>query len=208
MTKTNILKAAVNHFKTVCIHKYWVFYYAYKCGIVWRGLKHDLSKFSYTEFSESIKYYTGTGSPIDKCKKINGVSYAWLHHKGRNDHHYEYWQDNFDNGGNPVKMPYKCVLEMLCDYLAAGRAYQKDKFTYKSEFKWFINKISNNIAMDLRTKVFIYTSLEHLACYEKYEDDTMNILDPKRLKIRWQYADTIKTEEEFKLIREEVEKRW
>lgn len=119
--------AAKNHLRTVLTHKKWVFYYCCKAGIPLQGLVHDLSKFSPTEFMESINYYTGTHSPIDECKKKNGVSYAWMHHKGRNPHHYEYWQDNFDKGGQPIKMPYKYAVELLCDYLGAGRAYQRER---------------------------------------------------------------------------------
>lgn len=135
------------HLKTVCKHKTWVFYYACKFGIPFRGFIHDMSKFSPTEFFESVKYYTGTHSPIDECKKTNGYSKAWMHHKGRNKHHYEYWQDNFDHGGKPICMPYKETVEMLCDYLAAGRAYNGKSFTYQQEYKWWLNKISKPIAM-------------------------------------------------------------
>lgn len=53
-----------------------------------------------------------------------------MHHKGRNKHHYEYWQDNFDNGGNPIEMPMKYKKEMLCDYLGAGRAYHGKSFDF------------------------------------------------------------------------------
>lgn len=94
------LKNVFRHFKKICVHKYWVFYYCCKVGISIQGLLHDMSKFSPTEFWESVKYYQGNISPIDACKKENGWSSAWMHHKGKNKHHYEYWQDDFDNGGN------------------------------------------------------------------------------------------------------------
>lgn len=128
------------HLKTVCIHKWYVFYYCCMAGIPWQGIIHDLSKFSIQELRESVRYYTGTVSPIDTCKKENGVSYAWMHHKGRNPHHYEYWQDNFDNGGHPIKMPYKYAVESLCDYLGAGRAYNGKSFAYHDEFVWWMKK--------------------------------------------------------------------
>lgn len=92
----NYIINTFRHFKKVCTHKHWVFYYCCKVGIPFQGLIHDLSKFSPTEFWESVKYYQGTSSPIDACKKENGWSAAWMHHKGRNKHHYEYWQDNFE----------------------------------------------------------------------------------------------------------------
>ena len=141
------MKNFFKHFKTVLIHKFWVFRYCCLFGIHWRGLVHDLSKFSPTEFLESIKYYTGTKSPIDTCKEINGYSRAWLHHKGRNKHHYEYWQDNFDSGGTPLQMPYKESVEMLCDYLGAARAYMGKSFTYEKEKEWWANKKSKPLAM-------------------------------------------------------------
>lgn len=150
----NIINA-YKHFKKVCIHKKWVFYYCRIAGIPIQGLLHDLSKFSPTEFFESVKYYQGDRSPIDECKKQNGWSKAWLHHKGRNRHHYEYWQDNFDNGGTPLEMPKKYKIEMLCDYLGAGRAYYGDEFTYQKELEWWKVKRNKPIAMHPNDKKFI-----------------------------------------------------
>ena len=134
------MKAWIKHFNTICKHKYWVFHYCRKAGIVWQGIIHDLSKFSPTEFIESVKYYTGTDSPINECKKINGYSLAWLHHRGRNPHHYEYWTDNYDKGIISIDMPFKYILEMLCDYLGAGRAYQGKSFSVDTEIEWWDNR--------------------------------------------------------------------
>ena len=131
------IKKFFGHLKTVLTHKWWVFYYCCKAGIPLRGFVHDLSKFHHIEFFESVKYYTGTSSPIDACKKDKGYSLAWLHHKGRNKHHYEYWMDNFDRGGEALPMPYNCMLEMLCDYLGAGRAYYGKSFTIEKEIDWW-----------------------------------------------------------------------
>ena len=85
------LKNIFLHFKKICVHKYWVGYYCFKADLYWQGIIHDLSKFSPVEFWESVKYYQGTSSPIDVSKKVNGYSKAWFH-RGRNLHHYEYWQ--------------------------------------------------------------------------------------------------------------------
>ena len=137
----NCTQKFFGHLKTVTKHKYWVWYYMNKCGYGWRGLWHDMSKFSPIEFFESVKYYSGTRSPIDACKEENGVSMAWMHHKGRNPHHYEYWMDNFDQGGVPREMPKKYKIEMICDYLAAARAYMGKNFTYAAEFEWWQKKL-------------------------------------------------------------------
>ena len=154
------------HFGKICKHKWWVFYYCCKAGIPWRGIKHDMSKFSPTEFWESVRYYQGNRSPIDACKEDKGVSKAWMHHKGRNPHHYEYWQDNFDQGGAPVKMPFHDAVEMLCDYLGAGRAYMGKNFTYQKEYEWWCNKVSKPIAMHPDTQAFI----DHILWQCAYEE--------------------------------------
>ena len=153
---------SLKHLKTVLTHKHFVFFFARKLGIGWQGFWHDMSKLSPTEFLESVKYYTGTRSPIDVCKEVNGYSAAWLHHKGRNPHHYEHWQDNFDKGGEPLKMPDKYVKEMICDYLAAGRAYKGKDFDFNSEWVWWENKIKNNIAMHPENKEAVNTILSRL----------------------------------------------
>jgi hypothetical protein len=118
-----------------------------------------MSKFSPIEFFESVKYFDGSKSPIDVCKEKNGYSKAWLHHKGRNSHHYEYWQDNFDNGGQPLVMPFEDSVEMLCDYLGAGHAYMGKKFSYYAEYRWWLNKRKNNLAMHPVNQDFIEVAL-------------------------------------------------
>ena len=153
------------HFKKICIHKYWVFYHCCKMGIPIQGLLHDLSKFSLVEFWEGVRYYQGTFSPIDACKKENGWSPAWMHHKGRNKHHYEYWMDNLDDGGTPLEMPLKYKKEMLCDYLGAGRAYYGKDFTYEKEYEWWQNKLSKPLAMHDSNKDFISMYMELLKVY-------------------------------------------
>lgn len=155
MINKKYIKNSYRHLCTILKHKYWVFRYCLKFGLIWRGIKHDFSKFSPTEFLESVKYYTGTSSPIDACKKENGVSYSWMHHKGRNDHHYEYWVDNLDNGGEPIVMPYKAAVEMISDMLGAGRAYNGKSFSYKSELIWWKNKVKTDPCINLSTLYFV-----------------------------------------------------
>ena len=177
----NFITKTVKHFNTIMRHKYWVFHYACKAGIPWRGLKHDMSKFSPTEFWESVKYFQGNRSPIDACKEKNGYSRAWLHHRGRNRHHYEYWTDNYDRGGEALRMPYKDAVEMLCDYLAAGRAYMKKDFSYEAEYKWWLKKKSGNIMMHPTTMRFITQCLERLVQAEGNKDKEKEVF--KSLKM-------------------------
>ena len=131
------LKKIWIHLSTICKHKWWVMYYCFKCGIPWQGIIHDLSKFSFTEFWTNVKYVIPGKSPIDVQKENIGFSMAWQHHKGHNPHHYEFWMDKFDDGCYVTRMPFKYAVEMLCDNLAAGRAYQGKKFSYESEWNWW-----------------------------------------------------------------------
>ena len=117
------IKNVFLHTALVLRHKYKVFIHCAKCGIPFCGLVHDLSKFSPTEFFESVKFYQGNRSPIGVCRRQMGRSLAWLHHKGRNKHHIEYWYDH-DCEVLPL-MPYKYAVECVCDKLAATKTYAK-----------------------------------------------------------------------------------
>lgn len=130
----------LNHWRTVRKHRKWVRYYCRLAGIPGRGLRHDLSKYSPTEFIESARYYTGTHSPIEEAKKHQGYSRAWLHHRGRNPHHWAYWADNFSEGLTVSPMPKNDFVEMVCDFLAAGRAYKGSLFTYTGERTWWLQE--------------------------------------------------------------------
>lgn len=171
------LKNGFKHFITICKHKSAVWYFGRKIGIGWRTFFHDLSKFHPTEFLESVKYYTGTRSPIDVCKEANGYSKAWMHHKGRNPHHYEYWVDNLDKGGIPIKIPAKYVKEMLCDFLAAGYTYSNGQYTFLDEGKWWMRKTSNPIAMHSDIIHFFDQIFSYLVVY--YKDKKLNELSNK-----------------------------
>lgn len=163
-----LIKNAFSHLKKICKHKYWVGLYCFKLGMPWRGIKHDMSKFSPTEFFESIKYYKGTCSPIDACKRNKGYSRAWFHHRGLNDHHYEYWVDNFDNGGEALLMPLDCAMELLCDYIGAGIAYNKNNFTFTAEFKWWMKKRNDKLLMHPAIQEFVTNCLKILKDCEYY----------------------------------------
>ena len=135
MKLINIFK----HTKLVIKHKWVVFKLCCKIGIPWRGFMHDWSKFSPTEFWESIKYYTGNGSPIKLCKVEKGYSKAWLHHKGRNKHHPEYWID-MSLPEKTVIMPYKYAAEMICDKMAAGIVYSGKKWTPNTQLDYYMKE--------------------------------------------------------------------
>ena len=134
----NTMQAVWNHFKTVCKHKRIVYQECRACGMTWRGLTHDLSKFSIAEFVPSAKFFQGDKSPIEAEKAAKGYSFAWLHHKGCNPHHWEFWLDFRDDGTFIVnKIPYPYVIEMICDWIGAGKVYSKDKWTQHEPLRYF-----------------------------------------------------------------------
>lgn len=191
----NFLTKTAKHFNTVMTHKRWVMYYARKAGITWRGIKHDLSKFSPIEFWESVKYYQGNRSPIDACKEANGYSKAWLHHRGRNSHHYEYWTDNYDNGGMPLIMPFEDAVELLCDYLAAGRAYMGPNFTYSAEYEWWKNKSKKPLMMHPAIKLFIASVLYKLTVMDKLDKNPMIYFT--HINLKKEYLNCLDTWKEY-----------
>lgn len=111
------------HFKVVMKHKWYVMLECFKRGLIWQGIVHDLSKFSPTEFIESAKHFQGTASPIVKARLANGYSYAWIHHKAHNKHHWDHWVDFSRGVAIPTPMPKKYLDEMVCDMIGAAKAY-------------------------------------------------------------------------------------
>ena len=133
------------HLHTITRHRHLVMSHCFRCGIPWRGLLHDLSKYSPAEFIPGVRYYIGgNGSPTGKERRELGYSKAWMHHKGRNKHHFEYWTDFSiaECKTVPVKMPLVYVIEMFCDRMAACKVYQKDKYTDSSALEYYNRRIS------------------------------------------------------------------
>jgi hypothetical protein len=124
------------HAKVVLRHKYYVMRECFKAGLYWQGLLHDIGKFSIKEFFTSARYFQGTKSPIDAEKEKNGYSYAWLHHMGHNQHHWQFWIDYEKGSLSIVRIPPKYVVEMLCDWIGAGKAYNKNKWTPETFISW------------------------------------------------------------------------
>ncbi len=158
------IKNFFHHLHTVNHHRFLVMKHCFKLGMIWQGLTHDLSKYSYTEFSRGVKYYQGVRSPNDYERELNGYSVAWIHHKGRNKHHFEYWND-LDMSVHEyksVKMPIKYVKEMFCDRIAASKTYLKKNYTDSSALEYFVNKKAKDL-MHKETADLLFSWLTLLA---------------------------------------------
>ena len=132
----------IAHFKTITAHRNLVCKYCLRLGLVSQGLTHDLSKYSPTEFWRGAQYYQGDRSPNDAERKATGMSLAWLHHKGRNRHHFEYGIDYAFHPDGTVTytgypMPIRFVAEMFCDRVAACRIYLGEKYTDASPWEYY-----------------------------------------------------------------------
>lgn len=138
MQKLNFIQRFTGHFMTITQHKVKVTLLCFKMGLIRQGLLHDLSKYSWIEFSTGVRYFQGNRSPIDAEKEEKGYSMGWLHHKGRNPHHWEYWIDRTFGQIKVVEMPLCYVKESVCDRIAACMIYQKENYTDASAYEYFI----------------------------------------------------------------------
>ena len=147
------------HLKTVHHHRALVRKYCFRLGLYWQGLTHDLSKYSPVEFFAGVKYYQGDRSPNDAQRRENGYSASWMHHKGRNRHHFEFWTDYGMGGITGIEMPRKYVAEMFCDRLAASKTYRGKEFDPGDPYKFFLRGKGRNLLLHPATSDLLETIL-------------------------------------------------
>lgn len=196
---------ALQHFKTITKHKLIVMRYCFRMGLIRQGLAHDLSKYSPTEFLAGARYWQGDRSPNNAEREAIGVSYSWLHHKGRNRHHFEYWVD-YDLQADTIlagmPIPRRYVAEMIADRIGASTVYlgkvYEDTAPYvylqKSLDKlWFVHQ-------DVREQLVYLLAMLAI----KGEQETMSYIrhvylkDPDR---KWEKP------EDYDRIREEADRQ-
>ena len=174
---------AWRHFLTITHHRWLVREGCFRVGLYWQGLTHDLSKYAPTEFRSGVKYYQGTRSPNAAEREIKGYSEAWMHHKGRNRHHDEYWTDmNLQSRQyEAVPMPRKYLVEMVMDRRAACIVYQGKDYHPSSALE-YLARGRDRVFMHpetLRQLEYILTMLA-----EKGEKETFRYLKYQVLRGR------------------------
>lgn len=149
------------HLRVVHRHRALVRKYCFRLGLYWQGLTHDLSKYSPVEFLAGAKYFQGDHSPNDQQRKEDGYSASWLHHKGRNRHHFEYWTDyQMDGSGiGGVEMPKKYLAEMFCDRLAASKVYKGKDFQPGDPYRFYERGKGRNLMLHPATAAQLETIL-------------------------------------------------
>lgn len=175
------------HFKTITKHRHKVMVHCFKAGIFRQGLLHDLSKYCPTEFISGVKNYTdGKRSPNETERHNFGYSKAWLHHKGVNRHHFEYWTDYnpIERKVMPVKMPFNYVLEMFCDRVAASKIYQGKNYTDSHPYEYFMrgkpNRFIHKVTSDTLENLLIMLK-------NKGEKYTFNYIKKNRKTLEKEY---------------------
>lgn len=159
------------HFRTITHHRHLVMLGCFRVGLFRQGLTHDLSKYSPTEFLEGARFYQGTRSPNAAEREAKGYSEAWMHHKGRNRHHYEYWTDmNLQTRCyESVPMPTRYLAEMVMDRIAACKTYQGKNYTTASPLNYFLKSREREL-MHPETRQALDMLLRMLS--EKGEEET------------------------------------
>ena len=177
-----MIKNFFGHLKTILTHKMWVFYYCCKFGIPIRGIFHDMSKYCPSEFLVGVKYFQGNKSPNCAERDEIGYSSAWLHHKGRNKHHYEYWIDysrTVPGGMVPVRMPDKYIAEMLMDRIAASKVYKGKNYTDDASLQYYYGG-TDSAPMHEETRKILLHYLQLLA--RKGEKETFSCIKQELVK--------------------------
>lgn len=165
------MNKAWGHLKTILRHKRLVRKGCFRLGLYRQGIMHDWSKYTPTEFLVGCKYFQGNMSPNNAERKARGYSGAWLHHKGRNKHHFEYWIDySLENKGHTMdgmRMPRKYVAEMLADRIAASKVYNKGHYSQHDPLDYFLKGKAHYMMHPQTAK-----ELEHLLRYlDRYGED-------------------------------------
>jgi hypothetical protein len=162
------------YLKYLLRHKWYVTIECFKRGLYWQGITHDLSKLLPSEFFPYAEYFYGNYKsreyfdlvPIYGCMEM--VPYglcvsdkfyiAWNYHQKRNKHHWQYWLLKNDDGDQfSVGMPKKYLIEMLCDWIGAGKAIHGKNDTKK----WYM-KNKQNIILREKDRKFIENELNLL----------------------------------------------
>lgn len=154
------------HLKVIRTHRKYVRKACFKMGIPIQGLLHDLSKYSLKELS-IYKYYTGKGSPHQEARNQLGYSPSWIYHFHRNKHHQQFWlEDDENHNWKPIKIPYRYVIEILCDYIGAGKAYNNVLWTTKEPRLWWEKKCEGKCLMHEESIYLLKKLLYHLEALE------------------------------------------
>lgn len=149
----------VEYFWYLFKHKWWVGYFCIQEGMYWRALKHDWTKFYWTEFVPYIRHFHVNPPPLNIYKTSYHKSLdnqdkefnrAYRLHVRRNSHHWEYY---LDINGVPEPMDLLDAKEMLCDWRGAART-KGNPWSIEGTRVWY-NQYKHKIILHPDTRIFI-----------------------------------------------------
>jgi len=143
-------------------HKWYVGLECWREGLYQRAFTHDLSKLLLSEWFSYMNYFYGKTPSYYSDFHIPGRNLAfdtaWLKHIHRNDHHWQYWILRQDDGEKiSLPMPNKCRIEMVCDWIGAGKAQghlSKNGDRYGEVREWY-RKNSNKMQLNSGTRKWV-----------------------------------------------------
>lgn len=149
------MRRHLNYLNYVLRHKWFVLVASQVIGgSRWRALVHDVSKFRPSEwFPYAYTFYAPNGHK--RYQETEAFNTAWLLHQHRNPHHWQHWVLRQDEGPDVViEMPRKYVLEMVADWMGAGRAITGEWRV----FAWY-NKNKDKILLHPDTRTLVESVL-------------------------------------------------
>jgi len=155
------MKKYIKYFLTITKHKYYVGVECLRRGLYFQAILHDMSKFSLSEFIISSRYWGGNSRQREESE--SEYKFAWLHHIHQNKHHWEHWVITEDGKPKALKMPQKYVLEMLCDWIGAGKAYKNEEWTPREPLDFYRNGEGEKMVLHQDTRRHFEFLLKELA---------------------------------------------
>lgn len=144
-------------------HKWFVFVGCVSFGLIWRGITHDLDKFSPRSFFAYARYYP-INDDIGYLKLHNiknlDLEAAWFKHTRKSDHHWQHWTIHTEDYKELFTMSPNSIKEMICNWISIERI----KGNSNVRKWWNENKI--NMKFNQETLLAIET---HIGEIEKWK---------------------------------------
>lgn len=114
------MKPHLKYFSYVMRHKWFVFVAGYRLQVpILQLIIHDWSKFTRAEWFPYVAKFYGDHTNGDGDLVRAEFRAAFRLHESRNPHHWQHWMKG---PVPPQEMPINYILEMIADWMGAGRA--------------------------------------------------------------------------------------
>lgn len=118
---------------------------------------HDKSKYDIEEYLAYDNYFYSNNRSYHV---VEDFRFAWLRHIHYNPHHWQHWvliNDDPNEGEIIMDMPYRFIIEMICDWWAFSWA----KGDLREIFKWFDER-KDYMKLSKKTRKVVESILEKI----------------------------------------------